>query len=135
MVLALLGVCLAGCGSGTGRTDGGGGTGGGGHTCGLSACPVGLFCADDPRDSCDPSHGGSNCTGVCVSCAGGGVSCGATTCHPGEWCDSYFSSPPACKCGNRGAACTNGDSCQRAGPVTEDLCGVLCCGVSGPCPL
>lgn len=29
-------------------------------------CPSGYFCADDPRDSCDPSQGGADCMGICL---------------------------------------------------------------------
>jgi hypothetical protein len=29
-------------------------------------CPEGLACVDDPRDSCDPAHGGADCSGICV---------------------------------------------------------------------
>ncbi|MFO0587881.1 MAG: hypothetical protein U0441_10095 [Polyangiaceae bacterium] len=30
------------------------------------ACPAGLTCIDDPRDSCDPDKGGADCSGICV---------------------------------------------------------------------
>ncbi len=30
-------------------------------------CPEGLTCVDDPNDSCDPSEGGADCGGICVS--------------------------------------------------------------------
>lgn len=29
-------------------------------------CPTGLVCVDDPRDYCDPGHGGADCGGICV---------------------------------------------------------------------
>jgi hypothetical protein len=29
-------------------------------------CTGGLRCIDDPRDSCDPNHGGADCGGICV---------------------------------------------------------------------
>ncbi|MFE0105563.1 hypothetical protein [Streptomyces sp. NPDC059009] len=38
-------------------------------TCGGFAgrpCPQGYHCVDDPRDSCDPQHGGADCGGLCV---------------------------------------------------------------------
>lgn len=30
-------------------------------------CPKGWFCVDDPDDKCDPTKGGADCIGVCVS--------------------------------------------------------------------
>ena len=30
------------------------------------ACPSGLRCIDDPRDSCDPKKGGADCGGICI---------------------------------------------------------------------
>jgi hypothetical protein len=38
------------------------------HPCGGIAgvkCPAGQTCVDDPSDSCDPEHGGSDCPGIC----------------------------------------------------------------------
>ncbi|KAK5996063.1 hypothetical protein PT974_04490 [Cladobotryum mycophilum] len=38
-------------------------------TCGGIAgrrCPKGLDCYDDPRDECDPTKGGRDCTGICL---------------------------------------------------------------------
>ncbi|SPN98672.1 uncharacterized protein DNG_01716 [Cephalotrichum gorgonifer] len=29
-------------------------------------CEDGLTCYDDPRDSCDPKHGGADCGGICL---------------------------------------------------------------------
>ena len=29
-------------------------------------CPKGFVCVDDPRDDCDPRHGGADCSGICV---------------------------------------------------------------------
>jgi hypothetical protein len=29
-------------------------------------CPAGFACVDDPRDSCSPCRGGSDCGGICV---------------------------------------------------------------------
>ena len=31
-------------------------------------CDAGMTCTDDPRDTCDPRHGGRDCSGICVSC-------------------------------------------------------------------
>jgi hypothetical protein len=82
-------------------------------TCGGFAgkqCPnENQTCQDDPRDSCDPQHGGADCGGLCVcvqnalcvqgahwdsgtckcvtdSTGGGGVTCGKNTCASGEVC-------------------------------------------------
>lgn len=30
-------------------------------------CSGGQVCVDDPRDTCDPSHGGADCSGICVA--------------------------------------------------------------------
>jgi hypothetical protein len=30
-------------------------------------CPEGLRCVDDPNDDCDPTQGGADCSGICVS--------------------------------------------------------------------
>ncbi|KAF4975045.1 hypothetical protein FZEAL_8114 [Fusarium zealandicum] len=29
-------------------------------------CPKGLYCYDDPTDSCDPENGGADCQGICL---------------------------------------------------------------------
>lgn len=29
------------------------------------ACPTGKSCVDDPSDSCDPTNGGADCSGIC----------------------------------------------------------------------
>src|SRR5581483_6695510 len=142
LALALAAACRTAPGAGVDASaaDGGhgnGDAGGGGDAatpirCGFAACPSGLFCMDDPRDACDPAAGGADCPGVCVTCmspSGSAVSCGATTCNAGEWCDTYFSSAPTCRCGNR-AACTGGDHCGA--PLAG--CGGVCCGVSAGCP-
>ncbi len=88
------------------------------------ACPDGLACTDDPRDTCDPGNGGADCPGVCVrerelvteacaktrgdtcstdaDCVGGG--CGGETCHnpafgPGvSTCECVAPSDAACGC-------------------------------------
>jgi hypothetical protein len=38
------------------------------HCGGIAArpCPGRGTCQDDPRDSCDPQHGGADCGGLCV---------------------------------------------------------------------
>jgi hypothetical protein len=38
-------------------------------TCGGSSnghCPKDFTCVDDPRDVCDPGHGGAGCAGLCA---------------------------------------------------------------------
>jgi hypothetical protein len=30
-------------------------------------CPAGKTCVDDPSDNCDPTRGGADCSGICVS--------------------------------------------------------------------
>ena len=32
-------------------------------------CPAGMSCVDDPNDSCDPTQGGADCGGICVTSA------------------------------------------------------------------
>jgi hypothetical protein len=39
-------------------------------------CPSGLRCVDDPSDDCDPTNGGADCLGVCVTSSTDGVVCG-----------------------------------------------------------
>ncbi|KAJ4130192.1 hypothetical protein NW768_007174 [Fusarium equiseti] len=29
-------------------------------------CPKGLYCYDDPKDSCNPKKGGADCPGICL---------------------------------------------------------------------
>ncbi|KAL0935820.1 proteinase inhibitor kazal [Colletotrichum truncatum] len=29
-------------------------------------CPEGMWCMDDPRDSCNPKKGGADCIGICI---------------------------------------------------------------------
>ena len=36
-------------------------------------CPDGLVCIDDPSDNCDPTQGGADCGGICVTDAGAGT--------------------------------------------------------------
>jgi len=58
-----------------------------------------------------------------------GPACGNGCCGAGEQCVN-----DTCMCGGN-AACTGGDTCSPVGPGGGDLCGAVCCGVSGPCPL
>jgi hypothetical protein len=49
-------------------------------------CPSGKACVDDPKDSCDPAHGGADCSGLCVTNTGDKpeppVSCGGISGRP-----------------------------------------------------
>ncbi len=108
--------------------------------CGLLSCSISQQCMDDPHDGCDPTQGGADCPGVCVSCGPTGSciqgpSCGNTCCGTGEWCDTSFSSSPTCRCG-KDNACSGGDHCAQGliGSVTN-TCGTMCCGQNHPCPL
>jgi len=69
------------------------------------ACPGEGKCVDDPSDSCDPAHGGADCTGIC-SCVET-VLCAST--------ERFDSSPSVCACV----------------PVTADPCAQGC---PGPAP-
>ena len=73
--------------------------------------------APDAAPACAPSAG----------CADG-PACGDRCCGAGEQCVGT-----TCMCGS-GAACGAGDSCAPFGPGGDDLCGAVCCGISGPCP-
>lgn len=33
-------------------------------------CTEGLVCVDDPKDTCDPTKGGADCGGICMSAEG-----------------------------------------------------------------
>jgi hypothetical protein len=77
-------------------------------------------CHDDPRDDCDPMHGGADCGGIC-SCAEHGL------CNDGQVWDS---SPAVCACvaadGGGGEACGK-TTCAK---------GMVCCNAScGICAL
>lgn len=51
-------------------------------------CPMGLRCVDKPNDSCDPAHGGADCTGICVSDGqSGGITGGSMTCATDRDCN------------------------------------------------
>jgi hypothetical protein len=76
----------------------------------LLANPVGDVCAGDSSHTCP----GPFCNGQC---------CGA-----GERCTQN-----GCACGS-GAPCQDGDACATGGPISDNSCGTVCCGASGPCP-
>jgi hypothetical protein len=78
-------------------------------------------CADAGVDA-PPGFCGA--TGGCPS----GPACGVRCCGQGERCEAG-----ACTCGMN-AACGSGNSCEAAGPIGGDQCGVVCCGATGPCP-
>jgi len=50
---------------------------------GAVQCPTGYDCEDDPSDQCDPSTGGADCGGICVSQE---QACGKGLCGPGQYC-------------------------------------------------
>src|SRR5690349_2406618 len=68
-VLALVAVVLVGgCSAEVVDEAGGAGAYLRGTFCGGIAgfpCPDGFECVDDPRDGCDPEHGGADCGGIC----------------------------------------------------------------------
>jgi hypothetical protein len=96
-------------------------------------CPggeiVGLSCGGGVGVACCmPGDGGTGCLprGGCAY----GPPCGLGCCKAGERCDPATTT---CRCGT-GAACTGGNTC--ASPVVPaDQCGVMCCGVTTPCPV
>jgi hypothetical protein len=52
-------------------------------------CSGARCCVDDPRDGCDPLHGGAGCLGICVStasCESGGQQCGSCLSPSGQFC-------------------------------------------------
>jgi hypothetical protein len=51
-------------------------------------CPTGKKCIDDPRDDCDPAHGGADCGGMCVP----DTDCRSTGCARGQYCTFCWSS-------------------------------------------
>jgi hypothetical protein len=102
-----------------------------------------VFPAGDNCNSCECTSSGPVCTErVCTDAgvdatpaacgaSGGcpqGPACGAVCCRTGERCVGGV-----CRCGTL-PGCGSGDTCEAAGPVGTDLCGSVCCGVSGPCP-
>jgi hypothetical protein len=46
-------------------------------------CPKSSVCIDDPTDTCDPTQGGSDCSGICVPAPN---LCATVLCPPGEYC-------------------------------------------------
>jgi len=81
----------------------------------------GRFDAAPQERTCAP-------TGSCLQ----GPPCGDDCCGSGEQC-IQGELGPTCACG-QGPACEVGQSCEAAGPVSEDGCGSICCGGADPCP-
>jgi hypothetical protein len=83
-----------------------------------SRCPTGLICVDDPRDTCDPQHGGADCGGLCVA--------GACSVADGA---RYVATEPstcarirfACKADEQSFSNDCGCGCEPACPV--EACG------------
>lgn len=83
-----------------------------------AAIDAGLDASVDAKPAtCEPN---SSCTT--------GPLCGTKCCNAGERCDNG-----TCYCGT-GPACGIGDRCESAGPISDNNCGTICCGASGPCP-
>jgi hypothetical protein len=102
-----------------------------------------VFPAGDNCNSCECTASGAICTER--ACTDGGVDapptacgasggcpqgpvCGALCCGSGERCTNGV-----CRCGTL-PGCGAGDTCEAAGPIGNDQCGFVCCGVSGMCP-
>jgi hypothetical protein len=70
----------------------------GGQFCGGFAaiqCPEGQACVDDPNDDCDPTQGGADCGGICVSGDADGRK--KPKCHrPGAKLDYISRDPEQC---------------------------------------
>jgi len=98
-------------------------------------CPQGFVCRDNPRDGCDPAHGGADCGGICVRkrkknpcarirCAAGTVCCRRCggLCLPSDVpCGAILCEPdPSNKCGDNvcgpGEFCCN-PSCGKCAPI------------------
>lgn len=111
-----------------------------GRVCGGIAgipCPAGFTCVDNPRDSCDPAHGGADCGGVCVRkatpsnpcarirCASGTVCCrrcGGMCLPPEVPCGSVMCDPQPCG----KTTCQPGEYCCNATCSQCALIGRLC---------
>jgi hypothetical protein len=68
---------------------------------------------------------------ACATCNRGGPCCGNSCCGKGERCDPLTLT---CHCGT-GPACTNGNTCNSAGPAPFYFCGDYCCGATIGCPV
>ncbi len=118
-------------------------------------CPEGFACVDNPRDNCDPSQGGVDCSGICVRpdptpcslirCAPGRrccplcggrcllpeepcteAVCGEADCN-GVTCDpGHYCCNPSCQhCVALGELCTQ-EACPPDPPVGEPCGGIIC---------
>lgn len=115
-------------------------------------CPSGYVCVDNPRDGCDPAHGGADCGGICVRkpnpcarirCASGtvccrrcggiclpaDVPCGSVMCDPlpcgTTTCQpgEYCCSRTCSQCAPFGSLCRD-DNCDPGGtPCGNTVCG------------
>ncbi len=82
---------------------------------------------------CDPGDAGVGDGAPAAACAPtlgcpAGPACNGLCCGAGERCNNG-----TCACGPN-AACGANDGCEAAGPISQDQCGSICCGASGPCP-
>jgi hypothetical protein len=93
-----------------------------GTTCPMPAF-MEQFCVDDPRDSCDPLHGGADCPGVCVH--------GAQVCQDQSQCPKSWGGEEACISPGQ-CIYTVGLSCQAQ---TDCAQGQLCLPLIGCSPV
>ena len=94
---------------------------------GEGKCPEGRVCTPTFPDAALPDGAANVCapSGTCQN----GPACGIACCNFGERCVAG-----RCLCGDK--ECVTGDSCVTGGPLgAGGTCGVICCGVSGPCPI
>ena len=86
-----------------------------------------MVCIDDPSDSCDPSNGGADCLGLCVTTCGGYTAGPQPGCPDGSICTDNPNTPdcllaadcsgvcaplPSCKLSD-GTGCPEGYSCTN----------------------
>jgi len=92
-------------------------------------CPSYQACVDDPKDSCDPAHGGADCSGICVAKPSEPLSCGGIT---GKQCPSdqacVDDPKDSCDPAHGGVDCSGICVAKPSEPVS-------CGGITGkPCP-
>jgi hypothetical protein len=102
-------------------------------------CPDGLTCIDDPSDDCDPTQGGADCGGICVSQPN---PCAAVLCPVGSQCVPRGDTgvcvpvkPPISRCAT--VRCPAGTKCVDNGTsvscVGGERCGETVCGPGTAC--
>ncbi len=88
-----------------------------------------VSCSQDSCGDGGVADGGSGECAPAVEIGCSGPECNGICCNEGERCELG-----TCTC-NGNPQCSNGDFCAPAGPVGGDACGVVCCGMTSPCPL